>query len=129
MFKFKLWIRTLLVWSLIVGIAVGQTVPTISNQAEQFGIYNWLQGFTFGLQPGTEDLLSWGNGLVKGTGTKTTRIPISPLTRDSFMAHTNDNIWFEDSLPAGAIPAGGEGWNWVSGNPVPHTLARARTNP
>jgi hypothetical protein len=120
MFKVKLWIRTLLVCTLIAGITVGQTIPTISNQAEQFGIYNWLQGFTFGLQPGTEDMLSWGNGLVKGTGTKTTRIPISPLTRDSFMAHTNDSIWFEDSLPAGAIPAGGEGWNWVSGNPAPH---------
>lgn len=34
---------------------------------------------------------------------------------------TGEQVWVEDSLPAGAIPAGdaGEGWNWVSSNPSP----------
>jgi subtilisin len=43
-------------------------------------------------------------------------------------ANNNSTVWFDDELPAGAVPypddtAGGgvtEAWNWVSTNPTPH---------
>ena len=33
----------------------------------------------------------------------------------------NDLVWFDDSLPLGAIPGadGGDAWNWVTNNPAP----------
>lgn len=32
-----------------------------------------------------------------------------------------DVIWVDDSLPAGAVTGGNEGWNWVSSNPAPYS--------
>src|SRR5204863_2108128 len=36
---------------------------------------------------------------------------------------TNDTVWVEDALQAGATPAGdgGDGWNWISSNPTPYS--------
>ena len=33
----------------------------------------------------------------------------------------DDTVWFDDSLPSGAITGsdGGDGWNWISANPTP----------
>lgn len=38
-----------------------------------------------------------------------------------------DRLWIDDALPAGAKPAtdGGDGWNWISANPAPHSGASA----
>jgi len=35
----------------------------------------------------------------------------------------SDLIWFDDSLPAGAVPGsdGGDTWNWISANPAPYS--------
>src|SRR4051812_32434000 len=38
-------------------------------------------------------------------------------------ATTNNTIWFDDALPAGAVASAdsGDWWNWVSGNPAPYS--------
>ena len=38
-----------------------------------------------------------------------------------------DTIWFDDALPASAIPSavGGDGWNWITGNPSPFSGSAA----
>jgi hypothetical protein len=37
-----------------------------------------------------------------------------------------DQVWVEDSLPAGAVPDGiAEGWNWIGSNPAPFSGALA----
>jgi subtilisin family serine protease len=51
------------------------------------------------------------------------------LLRDELPVGTNSAVWFDDALPAGAVPApdnsgtGGfdETWNWVSANPTPYS--------
>src|SRR5262245_6513488 len=50
------------------------------------------------------------------------------LLREECPAGTNSTVWFDDALPAGAVPypddtaTGGvtETWNWVSANPTPY---------
>jgi hypothetical protein len=40
-----------------------------------------------------------------------------------FQANSASQVWIDDALPANAVPGadGGDSWNWVSGNPAPHT--------
>jgi hypothetical protein len=40
---------------------------------------------------------------------------------------SNDIIWVDDALPVGAIPGadGGDGWNWITSNPAPHSGGKA----
>jgi hypothetical protein len=40
-----------------------------------------------------------------------------------FNANSPNVIWVEDSIPTGGVggSAGGDSWNWVSGNPTPHS--------
>ena len=49
-------------------------------------------------------------------------------TAQNYAAATNTSttVWVEDAVPAGATITGtGEGWNWVSSNPVPYSGALA----
>jgi YD repeat-containing protein len=40
------------------------------------------------------------------------------------LAPTGDAVWFDDALPAGAVPfANGETWNWVTANPSAYSGA------
>ena len=40
-----------------------------------------------------------------------------------FQANSANQVWIDDALPANAVPGadGGDSWNWVAGNPSPHT--------
>jgi len=73
-----------------------------------------------------------GDGLGNGVGTSQAAAHVSgamALLRQASPIGTNNTVWFDDALPAGAIPypddtAGGgvtESWNWVSANPTPYT--------
>ncbi len=41
----------------------------------------------------------------------------------SFQVNAPDIVWVEDAVPAGATTGaeGGDGWNWLSSNPAPHS--------
>src|SRR6185295_14531202 len=45
----------------------------------------------------------------------------------TFVANSATTAWLDDALPADAIPAssGGDGWNWITANPAPHSGARS----
>jgi Glycosyl hydrolase family 9/Cellulase N-terminal ig-like domain len=56
-------------------------------------------------------------------GVSTTHKPVSGQKLTSTGAGTgtgaNDTVWFDDALPAGAVPGGdGDAWNWVNSNPA-----------
>jgi hypothetical protein len=66
-----------------------------------------------------------------GSGTSQAAAHVSgamALLRQELPIGTNNTVWFDDALPAGAVPypddiaSGGvtESWNWVSANPTPH---------
>lgn len=71
-----------------------------------------------------------GVGYATAAGTSQAAAHVSgamALLREECPTGTNSAVWFDDALPAGAVPApdntgtGGvdESWNWVSANPTP----------
>jgi hypothetical protein len=73
-----------------------------------------------------------GGGYAGGSGTSQAAAHVSgamALLRQECPKGTNSTVWFDDALPAGAVPwpddtaTGGvdESWNWVSANPTPHS--------
>jgi subtilisin family serine protease len=72
-----------------------------------------------------------GGGVTGGSGTSQAAAHVTgamAILRQELPIGTNNTVWFDDALPAGATPwpddtaAGGltESWNWVSTNPTPH---------
>jgi len=72
-----------------------------------------------------------GGGYAGGSGTSQAAAHVSgamALLRQECPKGTNNTVWFDDALPAGAVPypddtaTGGvtESWNWVSANPAPY---------
>jgi len=49
------------------------------------------------------------------------------FAENDFQANSPVQVWIDDFLPAGATAAsdGGDGWNWVSASPAPHSGALA----
>jgi len=73
-----------------------------------------------------------GVGVSPGFGTSQAAAHVSgamALLRQELPSGTNNTVWFDDALPAGAAPwpdntaTGGvdETWNWVSTNPTPYS--------
>lgn len=53
-------------------------------------------------------------------------ISVAAPVQTTIPKQPGDQVWVEDSLPAGAIPDGiGEGWNWIGSNPPPFSGALA----
>ena len=52
---------------------------------------------------------------------------VHALSPTGLVAVTNETVWVNDSLPAGAVPGadGGDSWTWVSANPAPFSGAVA----
>jgi subtilisin len=72
-----------------------------------------------------------GGGVAAGFGTSQAAAHVSgamALLRQELPIGANNTVWFDDALPAGAVPypddiaTGGvtEAWNWVSTNPTPY---------
>src|SRR6266850_1279694 len=70
-------------------------------------------------KPKAEDLAPTKAVTPAGGETNTIRA----LTPTGATAVTNNTMWFDDNLPAGAVPMsnGGDSWTWVSSNPAPNT--------
>jgi len=73
-----------------------------------------------------------GGQYADGSGTSQAAAHVSgamALLRQECPKGTNSTVWFDDALPAGAVPypddtaTGGvtEAWNWVSANPSPYS--------
>jgi subtilisin len=73
-----------------------------------------------------------GTGYATAVGTSQAAAHVSgamALLREELPVGANSTVWFDDALPAGAVPypddtaTGGvvESWNWVSANPTPHS--------
>jgi subtilisin len=73
-----------------------------------------------------------GGGFEDGFGTSAAAAHVTgamALLRQELPIGTNSTVWFDDALPAGAVPGpddtatGGvtESWNWVSANPTPYS--------
>src|SRR6266545_2664522 len=73
-----------------------------------------------------------GGGFEDGFGTSAAAAHVTgamALLRQELPIGTNSTVWFDDALPAGAVPwpddtaTGGltEAWNWVSANPTPYS--------
>lgn len=65
-------------------------------------------------------------------GNRTTSAVVSVTVSNTVVTPTNganDVIWFDDALPAGAVPGGtgGDSWNWVSSPRFSGTLAHQST--
>ncbi len=63
-----------------------------------------------------------GSGGSGGTSTNSTS-----TTTNGTVTLGNPIVWFDDSLPAGAVTGtdGGDSWNWVSSNPAPYSGSAA----
>jgi subtilisin len=97
-------------------------VPRFSNSAQFLNL----------LAPGASIVSSVPGGEVAGgSGTSMAAAHVSgamALLRQELPIGANNTVWFDDSLPAGAVPwpdntaTGGvdEAWNWVSANPTPY---------
>jgi hypothetical protein len=82
------------------------------------------------LAPGDEITSAIPGGMTGGAGTSQAAAHVTgamALLRQELPIGTNSTVWFDDALPAGAVPGpdntatGGmnETWNWVSANPTP----------
>ena len=58
--------------------------------------------------------------VTDANGKQATSLPVPVLVNNS---SSGTSIWFDDWLPAGAIPAalGGDSWNWVKASPAPYS--------
>src|SRR5215470_15906164 len=115
-------------------VSVGATGDGSAPTAPADGVLQFSNSASFLnlLAPGGFITASVPGVGVEGTsGTSQAAAHVSgamALLRQELPIGTNNTVWFDDALPAGAVPGpddtatggGNEAWNWVSANPTPY---------
>jgi hypothetical protein len=119
--------------------AVSQNFNINKNKQQELIIYGdstinkdgWVIIKTFDENGAPKGIPNFGETVVEINArnrnvTRAVRVRI-PDTEVSVPSAVVDNVWVEDSLPAGSIPSSdyGDSWHWISSNPSPYTGSSA----
>jgi YD repeat-containing protein len=106
-----------------VTVIHNSSVPLFSGAVNGYGTQTPFMLFKTVAAGDTIDFVvgTGGNNTYYGDSTGLA-VTITPLETPA----TNERVWIEDALPAGAVAAGeNEGWNWQSANPAQFSGAAA----